>query len=67
MLSNILIGRTYDFSVIYDFFKTVSAPTGNTGNCKNRGKQLLRNLKHIIYKAAVKVYVSANRLVETAR
>ena len=39
------------------------APTGNTGGGKQRGKQILRDLQHLVNQTGVQIYVGAHHLV----
>ena len=64
--AHIHISRTDDFTFIYQLLQTMRAPSGNTGNGKDRCKQLCRNSQHGIYQTAVEVHVGADRLQQVS-
>ena len=60
------IGRTDDLSSVGKLLQTMGAPARNTRNRKNRREKFSRKIEHAVNKAAVKVDVRGNALVDSA-
>ena len=61
---NAYIGRSDYFIGIYKFFKPMGTPAGYPCTGKDRGIELRRKTKHMIYKTAVEVDIGAYSLVD---
>ena len=63
VLTDTLIGRTNNFTVVGQLLHTVGTPAGDTCHSKNWGIQLHRKLKHMVNKTGIEVHIDADTLV----
>ena len=66
MLRDIFIRGPYYFAHVYKLLKSVGAPARDPRDRKQRSEKLGRQIKHVVYKAAVEVHISADALIDPA-
>ena len=66
VMTNEFVRWTDNLALIYQLLDPVCRPAGDTGDCKNRCKDLDWQLQHCIHKSAVEIDIRANRLECTA-
>lgn len=60
---NTHISRTDNLTAIYDFLKSMCAPTCNSGCSEHRCIKLTRNVKHTVKQTAVKIDIGRNTFI----
>lgn len=66
VMTNEFVRWTDNLALIYQLLDPVCRPARDTGDCKDRCKDLDWQLQHCINKSAVEINIRANRLEGTA-